>query len=206
MALSPATQPMQTWFPAPNGDPRTSPVSRLVDRLGSRTAMDPYGVLRVDRPLVESIAAYGDAALPAMHRFFGTVPLDRPLAICEGLYTLQRLAENGVRDTAKLYPVVSRLNGHPSPYVQIYLSDAYRNLHNLGSFGPMLGTLVYESSRQRPSGGPTDVTEGIGLMLVQQIAETTADETVKRLLPYLNASPAAYQPQMLRPKTASWLA
>lgn len=162
------------------------PVAGLMPWLGSRTVIGMNGLVQFNEPLVNRIVRYGADAVPAMYRFLSTVQYVP--ALLEGLYTAQRLAQAGIKEAAGLYPAVSRWNTNPDPLIQIYLSGFYRHINIPTTFGPMLSTLINQSVNRYPlQSSPTyNITEEVGGTVLQQIAEHTANETVRRLLPYLN--------------------
>lgn len=165
------------------------PVAVLIDQVGRWTFIRPDGMVIFNEPLVNQITTYGDQAVPALGRFLSMVvptPERYLPQVIEGLYLADRLAQTGVRSVTRLAPVVSSLNTHPNPLIQIYLAGFYRKINRPETFGPMLSTLIRESLNPTP--GPANLlnpTEEVGGTLLQQIADRTSQETIKRLLPFL---------------------
>lgn len=158
--------------------------------MGSQTRIGDNNLLSFNEPLVKAIAQQGTAAISSLAEF-----LEKPqqrLALLEGIYTAQKLVEQSPQaltdeNRDRLYAAVSPYNTSPDPFVQIYLAGFYRALNNPATFGPVLSTLINQSIyRYAEQANPADnVTEELGGTLLQQIANRTAEETVKRLLPYL---------------------
>lgn len=185
---SPALPGFQPGVPIP-----AAQVQALVFQLGSRTIIGRDGIVRFNQPLIRAIVSYRELAVPALGRFMAqaqTVP-----QIIEGLYTAEELAENGVQGVIQLYSLASRWNRHPNPLVQIYLAGFYRNIPQPAAFGPMLTTLIQHAmTTNAATPGPFRIDEEVGGTVLQKIADRTADETVRRLLPYLRSSPPAVAP------------
>lgn len=163
-------------------------VQALVSQLGARTIIGGDGIVRFNQPLIRAIVSYRELAVPALGRFLAqarTVP-----QIIEALYTAEELAENGIRGVDPLYSLASRWNRHPHPLVQIYLAGFYRNIPQPAAFGPMMTTLIRQAmTTNAATPGPFRIDEEVGGTVLQKIAERTADETVRRLLPYLRSTP-----------------
>jgi len=98
------------------------------------------------------------------------------LPLVAGLYLAERLIEAGQTPPENLYAIVSPINRHPHPLVQIYLAGLYRHLDAPQAFGPLLGTLMRDTFTPRnPNQPPTwDVAEEVGGTLLQLIANRTA--------------------------------
>lgn len=170
-----------------------APLPLLIGQLGRQTVITGDNLVRFNEPLVGQIASYGETAVPMLARFLSGTPSFHGLL--EGLWTGQRLAQQGARNARILYGAVSQWNTHPAPLVQIYLAGLYRYLNEPASFGPMLATLMNRALTQYPLQSSRDynITEEVGGTVLQQIANRTADETVRRLLPYLRpAQPSSF--------------
>ncbi len=175
--------------PYPPASPYTGmPLPVLVTHLGTQTRLPISGIIQFNEPLVQEISRYREHAVPVLYNFLSTV--QSIPALLEGLHTATRLAKTQVQNASSLYAAVSRWNTHPDPLVQIYLAGLYREIKEPATFGPMLATLVHRAVTQYPlqSTPNYNITEEVGGTLLQQIASRTADETVKRLLPFLQAS------------------
>lgn len=187
MGITPVMQHPPLWGQPPQLSQQAGfGLPALINQLGTQTHIGLNGIVQFNLPLVQQIAAHKEQALPELYRFLSTTP-SIP-ALIEGIYTAEQMTEAGVQNVASLYPAVSRWNTNPDPLVQIYLAGLYRELNIPTTFGPMLSTLVNRSVDQYPlqSSSAYNITEEVGGTLLQQIADTTADETVKRLLPYLS--------------------
>ncbi len=164
----------------------------LCSQLGQGLSVRPDGTLQPNEPLIRSIIQYREAAVPLLSNILSQagygIPYPSVATIVETLYTAQRLAQSGV-NTESLYPAASRLNTHPDPLVQIYLAGLYRQLREPAAFGPMLTTLINHAVTQYPQAPSSwNVSEEVGGTVLQQIANRTAEETVRRLQPYLQKS------------------
>lgn len=164
----------------------------LVAQLGVQTRVGMDGQAVFNEPLVQQIVSAREQALPHLQAFFGSV--SSIPGILEGLYLAGKLAEARVPGVENLYGSVSRWNSHPDPLVQIHLARFYGKINQPRSFGPVFSTMVYHAVNQYPfQASPTyNVSEAVGETVLKQIAERTADETVKRLLPYI-------QPLLVQP-------
>ncbi len=175
--------------PAAPVSPRSAapPLPWLVAQLGVQTRISMDGQAMFNEPLVQQIVAARQQALPHLQAFLGSV--SSIPGILEGLYLAGKLADAGVSGVENLYATVSRWNSHPDPLVQIHLAQFYGKINQPRSFGPVFSTLVYHAVNQYPfQASPTyNVSEAVGETVLRKIAERTADETVKRLLPYMQA-------------------
>lgn len=162
-------------------------IQGLIAQLGVQAGerMAENGLLPIDEPLVEAIVAHGEEAILPLMAFF-THPQES-VALAEGIYAAQRLAENGVKGVDTLYGPLSRYNASPDALIQIYLAGFYRTIDEPAAFGPLLGTLIHHSLRHYPAQGEpnTNIIEEVGGAILQILARESAKETVKMLLPYL---------------------
>ncbi|MDX2084733.1 MAG: hypothetical protein SFZ03_05030 [Candidatus Melainabacteria bacterium] len=173
-----------------------SPVAQGLALLGKQTTLSAGGVVQFNRPLVAALVAQKEAVLQPLKTYMASVPTWNRLAVAEGLFTIARLGESGV-STGRLYPVLSRFNAHPDPLVQIYLADAYQWMDNTCNVGPMLATLIHQAVRQRPDGGPNDVSEAIGHLLLTKLAQQVVAELKKSSLQPSTDSYQRQQPGFL---------
>jgi hypothetical protein len=184
-----STMPMVPGF-MPTGMPMLAPrmpdtraLEMLITQLGTQTQLNLDGTARFNEPLAARIVAYRELALPGLQRFLNFT--DRVPSLLEGLHVAKKLAETGVNGVEKLYPAVSRWNGHPDPLIQIHLAHFYRQINEPKTFGPMLATLLNRALNQYPlQGAPAyNVNEEVGETLLQQIARRTAQEIFQRGYP-----------------------
>ncbi len=169
------------------------PLRQLVGQIGRQTAMDAQSRVVMNRSLVENIVRYGESAIPVLFGYIDALlqqPALNRLAIVEALYTGQRLAENKVNGVNKLYGVTCRLNTVKDPLILTYLGGFYEKLNEVESFGPTLSALINMAVTQYPQPNlrqnPTlDAPESLGGAVLEMIAQKTARETVKQLLPLL---------------------
>jgi hypothetical protein len=175
---------MPTGLPVPApGMPDIRTLEMLITQLGAQTQLNLDGTARFNESLAARIVAYRDLALPGLQRFLTFT--DRVPSLLEGLHVAKKLAEAGVNGVEKLYPAVSRWNGHPDPLIQIHLAHFYRQINEPKTFGPMLSTLLNRALNQYPlQGAPAyNVNEEVGETLLQQIARRTAQEIFQRGYP-----------------------
>jgi hypothetical protein len=175
--------PMNT----PASNPAAMSPMGLVAQLGSQTQVRLDGSIQYNEPLVQAIVQCRERALPQLKSLFeSTIRIPTML---EGLYAAEKLADAHVADINLLYPALQRWNSHPDPTIQMHLARLYRKMGEPRTFGPMLATLVNGAMTQYSmQSSPTyNVSEEAGATVLNQIAQRTADETVQRLLPYLQA-------------------
>jgi hypothetical protein len=159
--------------------------SVLVAQLGLQTQMLLNGQMAYNEPLVQSLVNYREQAIPALKSWFQST--NTTTNVLEGLEVAARMADAQVQGLEQLYPAVSRWNSHPDPTIQMQLARFYRKINEPKTFGPMLATAVNYATLQYPSiSMPVyNVTEEVGETLLNQIANRTAQETVRQLVPYL---------------------
>jgi hypothetical protein len=151
------------------------PVQGLTPYLGQYTRMDASGNVQLNLPLVEQIVAYREAAIPALYGFLSQS--QNILAICEALYTAQRLCETGVQGVGQLYGATQFLHNNPHPLVQIYLSGFYRKLNAPETFGPLLTMLMRNALQPGPPvPGAFNPQEEVGGAILDLIANKAAEK------------------------------
>jgi hypothetical protein len=169
----------------PNGQGHE--IQSLIAQLGVKSSKQPSadGLVQMDEPLIDNIAAYGEQAIPYLAAFFNRP--QPPIALAEGIYAAQKLAQNKVKGVETLYGYLSRYNASPNPLIQTYLAGFYRRIDQPAAFGPMLGTMIQQSVYNYPlQGDPNrNISEEVGGSVLKIIAKESAKETVKMLLPYL---------------------
>ncbi|MBK8191015.1 MAG: hypothetical protein IPK79_11260 [Vampirovibrionales bacterium] len=181
---------------APSGTDTALPA--LAAQLGQGVTLSTDGLVRFNEPLVQRLTQGGAQTTPLLSRSlmmlarFANPPLP---ALLETLYVANCLADVGVPNIGDLYPAASAFNTHPHPLTQIYLAGLYRKLNRPEAFGPLLATLTHQAVSAYPAQTPmTGVTEEVGGAALQLIANRTAEETVRRLAPYLRLNPPAISP------------
>lgn len=80
--------------------------------------------------------------------------------ITETLYIFNRMIDEGVGDTKRMYPVLARFNNTQSPNIQTFLAGIYRKLQVPDAFGPLVKMLIQNS--MRPQTSNFDPNEEIG--------------------------------------------
>jgi hypothetical protein len=155
--------------------PQAYPIQSLTPYLGQYTYMYANGNLQLNLSLVEQIAACREAAVPALYGFLSQS--QNILAICEALYTAQRLCETGVQGVGQLYGATQFLHNNPHPLVQIYLSGFYRKLNAPETFGPLLTMLMRNALQPGPPvPGTFNPQEEVGGAILDLIANKAAEK------------------------------
>jgi len=90
--------------------------------------------------------------------------------IVETLYILDRMLDNGVKDVAKLYPVLSRFNNTGSANIQTFLAGIYRKTHVPDAFGPLIKMLIQNSLKPYNPNELFDPNEEIGGAILSYLA------------------------------------
>lgn len=176
---APQAMPVQPY-------PMPLPVQNLIYQLGSQTTMAADGNVRLNAPLIETIVRYREQAVPVLCQFMSNT--QNMLSMVEALYTSQRLAEERVSNVPMLYGVTQHWNNNPHPLVQIYLAGFYRKLNAPHTLGPMLSMMMRNALQPGPPiPSAFNPQEEIGGTVLDLIANKSADETMKRLVPYLQS-------------------
>jgi len=98
--------------------------------------------------------------------------LDSPKSqetVIEDLYELNLMLDEGNKDVASLYPVLSKYNNTQSPDIQTFLAGIYRKTKIPDAFGPLVAMLV-RNSINPPQNINYDVNEEIGGAILDYIA------------------------------------
>ncbi len=165
--------------------PRLPDAQALVSQLGLQTRLLLDGTAQFNEPLIQSIVALREQALPALQLFLlsaSNVP-----AVLEAIQVAGRMQAAGVNGIERLYPALARWNGNPDPLIQTALARFYGKLNEPRAFGPLLSTLVNRAVNQYAMLGlpAYNVSEEAGAALLEQIARRSAQETLRQLLPFL---------------------
>ena len=174
--------------------PALSDPLALAARLGLQTQMLMDGKVLYNEPLVQSLVNCREMAIPALKTLFQSTS-NTPVLL-EGLYAASKMADARVNNLEQLYPALTRWNSHPDPTIQMHLARFYRKINEPKTFGPMLSTAVNYAVNMYPmsSSSSYNVTEEVGATLLDQIAQCTAQETVRQLLPFLPVKPLQPMP------------
>ena len=89
--------------------------------------------------------------------------------ILEDLYTLNLLLDEGNKDVASLYPILSKYNNTTSPNIQTFLAGIYRKTKIPDAFGPLCAMLV-RNSINPPKDCCFDPNEEIGGAILNYLA------------------------------------
>ncbi len=189
---------VNTWPTATRGgfqlpDSQQMQILGMTSWLGILTQLEIDGSVRYNEPLTSQLASYGTQAFPALKTLISVTT--RLPAIREGFYTLEKMSDAGT-DITPMYPALERWNSHPDPGIQMHLARLYRRMNESRAFGPMISTLVNYALTQYPmqSSSTFNVSEEIGITVLDQLARKTAAETVRALQPYLQTGTLAPTP------------
>lgn len=89
--------------------------------------------------------------------------------VLEDLYTLNLMLDEGNKDVAKLYPVLSQYNYSKSPNIQTFLAGIYRKTKVPDAFGPLIAMLI-QNSIEPPKNCNFDPNEEIGGAILDYLA------------------------------------
>lgn len=89
--------------------------------------------------------------------------------VLEDLYTLNLMLDEGNKDVAKLYPVLSLYNYSKSPNIQTFLAGIYRKTKIPDAFGPLIAMLI-QNSIEPPKNCNFDPNEEIGGAILDYLA------------------------------------
>lgn len=89
--------------------------------------------------------------------------------VLEDLYSLNLMLDNGNKDVAELYPVLSKYNNTKSPNIQTFLAGIYRKTKIPDAFGPLCVMLI-QNAVNPPKDCPFDPNEEIGGAILDYLA------------------------------------
>lgn len=92
------------------------------------------------------------------------------------LYVIDRLCEENVKGTEKLYPELSKLNSSKNPNIQTFLAGIYRKIQVPDAFGPLVSMLIQNSIYQNSTNAAFDPNEEIGGAILEYIKNYSAKE------------------------------
>ena len=135
-------------------------ISYNVSQLGVGVQMPNYkqNYCKFNEQRVTEILKQADHALPVVDEFLKTAQNEQQ--ICEGLYVLDRMLDNKVKNIDKLYPTLSRFNYTLSPNIQVLLAGIYRKTLVPDAYGPLNRMLTQQI--YYPTSPFFDPTEEIG--------------------------------------------
>ncbi|MDD3150311.1 MAG: hypothetical protein PHV68_05705 [Candidatus Gastranaerophilales bacterium] len=129
-----------------------------------------------NQPLVNSLVNNREKAIPAVVDVLSKTSEEKVIA--EGLYTLDRMIDAGVKEVEKTYPVISRFNNTTSPTVQALLAGIYRKTQVPDGFGPLCKMMVRNSLL--PTCPYFDPTEEIGGAILDYLRNSNAQNLYKQ--------------------------
>ena len=112
----------------------------------------------VDQAKVDYFVRQREQALPYIAEILGHS--NNEAQITETLYIFNRMLDEGVNDTKRMYPVLARFNNTQSPNIQTFLAGIYRKMQIPDAFGPLVKMLIQNS--MRPQTSNFDPNEEIG--------------------------------------------
>ena len=89
--------------------------------------------------------------------------------VLEDLYLLNLMLDEGNKEVAELYPVLSKYNQTNSPNIQTYLAGIYRKIKVPDAFGPLCAMLI-RNSINPPQNCGIDPNEEIGGAILDYLA------------------------------------
>lgn len=89
--------------------------------------------------------------------------------VLEDLYSLNLMLDEGNKEVAELYPVLSKYNQTNSPNIQTYLAGIYRKIKIPDAFGPLCAMLIRNSINPSQNCG-FDPNEEIGGAILDYLA------------------------------------
>ena len=89
--------------------------------------------------------------------------------VLEDLYSLNLMLDEGNKDVADLYPVLSKYNNTKSPNIQTFLAGIYRKTKIPDAFGPLCVMLI-QNAINPPQNCPFDPNEEIGGAILDYLA------------------------------------
>lgn len=89
--------------------------------------------------------------------------------VLEDLYLLNLMLDQGNKEVAELYPVLSKYNQTNSPNIQTYLAGIYRKIKVPDAFGPLCAMLI-RNSINPPQNCGFDPNEEIGGAILDYLA------------------------------------
>lgn len=89
--------------------------------------------------------------------------------VLEDLYSLNLMLDEGNKDVADLYPVLSKYNNTKSPNIQTFLAGIYRKTKIPDAFGPLCVMLI-QNAIDPPQNCPFDPNEEIGGAILDYLA------------------------------------
>lgn len=131
-----------------------------VSQLGNGIQMPNYqrNHFEFNQQRVNEILKQADHALPVVDSFLKNARTEQQ--ICEGLYVLNRMLDNNIKNVDKLYPTLSRLNYTNSPNIQVLLAGIYRKTLIPDAYGPL--HRMFAQQIYYPNSPFFDATEEIG--------------------------------------------
>ena len=85
------------------------------------------------------------------------------------MYSLNLMLDEGNKEVAELYPVLSKYNQTNSPNIQTYLAGVYRKIKVPDAFGPLCAMLI-RNSINPPQNCGFDPNEEIGGAILDYLA------------------------------------
>lgn len=89
--------------------------------------------------------------------------------VLEDMYLLNLMLDEGNKEVAELYPILSKYNQTNSPNIQTYLAGIYRKIKVPDAFGPLCAMLI-RNSINPPQNCGFDPNEEIGGAILDYLA------------------------------------
>lgn len=128
-----------------------------------------------DEDLAQKIAMQKENAIKPILKMFNEKKDEE--SITAGLFLLNRIIDEGVKNVGDTYPVISRFNYHPSHNVQVMLAGIYRKTLVPDGFGPLV--TMFLKNAHTPIQIPFDPNEEIGGAILEYLRNTSAQYAYK---------------------------
>lgn len=113
-----------------------------------------------DQNKVNFIASQKNYAIPYLKNILETSQDEKE--IVETLYIIDKMAENGTKGIAALYPTLAKFNDTKSSNIQVFLAGIYRKTQVPDAFGPLVKMLIKNSQNDTKTQQAFDPNEEIG--------------------------------------------
>ena len=157
----------------PSNPPTSQRITTLCQNLGKNTKLPDetknHSILNY--PLVDELVFHKEAAITPILEVLKSTTNEKVIA--EGLYTLDRMIDAGVKNIDKTYPVISKFNNTTSPTVQTLLAGIYRKTQVPDAFGPLCSMLIRDTLS--PNSPYFDPKEEIGGAILEYLRNKSAN-------------------------------
>lgn len=163
-----------------NYDKQTNSAN-LLPQLGKNVSLPnkDHNYTIYNQRLVKELCAKREKALPFLDNFLKTTNDEK--AVCEALYTIDRMCDLKVKGIDKMYGTLSRFNRTDSPNIQVLLAGIYRKTQVPDGFGPLVNMLVANTQKApHPYFDPSEEIGGAILEYIKNYSSLNAYTKEKR--------------------------